>query len=150
MFAGLLTLALGALSACGASTSGSGTTSPTTPVTSPLTLVNDNITVAAKTNYDILFSVTATMQNPKVVGSFDAFGGVPNVINVYIMNDAAYRGWLKGGKADILLDSGALSTGSIDVAIPAPGWYHLLFSNYDAGQINPAQKVSAKVEMVWQ
>ena len=69
---------------------------------------------------DYAFTVEPAMKDVSVVGSFQTFGGAPNHIEVYIMDDATYKTWLKGGTAHILLDSGSLSSGDIDQAITTP------------------------------
>jgi hypothetical protein len=112
-------------------------------------LVDGNISVAALTNYDTPFNVTTDVTNVKVAGTFNAFGGVPNQIEVYILNDSVYSSWLKGQAVDLIYDWGKKTTGNFDVAIPGPGNYHLLFSNYADSQVAPAQQVSATVALQW-
>ena len=142
---GLLTI----ISGCGTA---HGITTPSTSLTpgpQSSSLVNGNISVNAQTNLDYAFTVEPTMKDVHVVGSFDTFGGAPNHIEVYIMDDATYKIWIKGGTARILLDSGSLSSGDIDQAITTPGKYHLTFTNYAPPSLSPAQQVTVSFDLKW-
>ena len=134
----------------------SGCNKATSTVTTPLvpgpqsaTLVSGDISVTAGTNLDYAFTVEPAMKDVSVVGSFQTFGGAPNHIEVYIMDDATYKTWLKGGTAHILLDSGSLSSGDIDQAITTPGKYHLTFTNYAPASLSPAQQVTVSFDLKW-
>ena len=147
--AGFLSVLLGALFACSPTT---GTTTSTTPLaTGPqsIYLINGDISVSAETRNNYAFNVTADMKDVSVVGSFKTFGGAPNAIEAYIMDDATYVNWIKGRTVRILFDSESLSSGDIDQAITVPGVYHLVFANYSEASVSPAQQVTVKIELDW-
>lgn len=149
LFAGFFIVLLSTLFACGSTTS---TTTSSTPVaTGPqsIYLVNGNISISAETRTNYAFTVSATMKNVSVVGKFSTFGGAPNSIEVYIMDDATYVKWQKGGTVHILFDSQSLSSGDIDQAITTPGKYYLIFANYHPASLSPAQQVSTSIELKW-
>jgi hypothetical protein len=135
--------------ACGPAAGTSTLTTPITPGPQSAPLVNGNISVKAGTNLDYAFTVEPAMKDVSVVGSFQTFGGAPNHIEVYIMDDATYTTWLKGGTAHILLDSGNLSSGDIDQAITTSGKYHLTFTNYASASLSPAQQVTVSFDLKW-
>ena len=137
------------LLACSPAASTSTLTAPLATGPQSSTLVNGDISVNAETNNDYAFDVTAAMKDASVVGSFKTFGGAPNHIEVYIMDDATYKLWIKGRTAHILLDSGSLSSGNIDQAITTPGEYHLIFTNYAPSSLSPAQQVTVSFDLKW-
>jgi hypothetical protein len=149
----LIAVCLSVLSLFASCRNGGPTTTSTPPpsnlVPRSVSLVNNDIQVLAKTNYDIPFSVNSTMYNVKVVGTYNTFGGLPNIIESYVMGDAAYVVWLRGQKADILFDSNPVSSGSLKVSVPGKGKYHLLFSNYAEATVAPYQQVHAEVRLEW-
>jgi hypothetical protein len=112
-------------------------------------LVSGDISVSAKTNNEYAFNVTAAMKDVSVVGTFKTFGGAPNHIEVYIMDDATYKLWIKGHTALILFDSGSLSSGAVNQAITVPGKYYLIFTNYASATISPAQQVTVSFDLKW-
>ena len=141
---------LGFVSACGQN--GEVTPTPTAPTTSgpqSAPLVIGDIEVKANTNYEVGFTVDVNMKDVKVVGNFRTFGGAPNVIQAYIMNDATYTAWLKGTSLPLVYDSGRMSIGFIDKEITAPGKYHFIFTNWSGPEVSPAQKVSATINLTW-
>ena len=149
ILAGFFTVLLGTLFACGP---GTGTTTLTTPLpTGPQSeyLINGDISVSAETRNNYAFNVTAAMKDVSVVGSFKTFGGAPNTIEAYLMDDTTYVNWLKNRTVHILFDSGSLSSGDIDQAITVPGEYHLVFANYSEASVASAQQVTVKIELKW-
>ena len=150
MLVGYFTVLLSALFACGPA---AGTTTLTTTLaTGPqsIYIVNGNISVSAETRNNYAFNISATMKDVSVVGVFKTFGGAPNTIEVYIMDDATYNKWLKNsGVPNILFDSEQLSSGDIDQAITTPGEYHLVFANYAPASLSPAQQVTTTIELKW-
>ena len=149
ILAGFFTVLLGALSACGPA---AGTTTLTTPLPAgPQSeyLINGDISVSAETRNNYAFNVTADMKDVSVVGSFKTFGGAPNTIEAYIMDDATYVNWLKNRTVHILFDSESLSSGQIDQALTVPGTYHIVFANYSSASVSPAQQVTVQIELKW-
>jgi hypothetical protein len=144
---GVCILLLSVVSACGSKTT--AVTTPTTPGPNTLSLIKGDITVNANTNYDTSFTVDANMKDVKIQGKFQTFGGAPNVIEAYIMDDATYNNFLKGKEARFLFDSDKLSTGFIDFALTDPGKYHLTFTNWYDITISPAQKVTVNIDLNW-
>ena len=138
---------LGMMTACGKGS----TVAPTPTVTGPQsqTLVSGDISVSAQTNFDYAFTVTAAMKQVNVNGKFNTFGGAPNHIEVYIMDDSTYTNWLKKRTVHILFDSGLMSSGTVDQAITVPGKYHLIFTNYAPATLAAAQQVHTQVILNW-
>jgi hypothetical protein len=143
----LFVAVLSMITACGSSS----TVTPTPTVTGPQsqTLVSGDISVSAQTNFDYAFTVTAAMKQVNVSGKFNTFGGAPNHIEVYIMDDSTYTNWLKNRIVHILFDSGMLSSGTVDQAITVPGKYHLIFTNYAPATLTAAQQVHTQVTLNW-
>ena len=112
-------------------------------------LVTGDISVNAETNLEYAFTVEGTMKDVSIVGSFKTFGGAPNHIEVYIMDDATYKLWIKGRTARILYDSGSLSNGEVNQAITTPGKYHLIFTNLAPPSLSPAQQVTVSFDLKW-
>jgi len=157
---GLLVVVLsGILSACGsaAKTTTTSTPLPTGPQSLPIIdstgATPDYITVTPETNQNYTFNIAANMQNASVSGYFQCIGGSPNLIEVYLMDDATYTKWLKnpGGQSTILYDSEEMSAGELNKANLAPGTYHLIFSNKaTASPDSPGtQEVKTKIDLNW-
>ncbi len=144
---GIIIIILGMATACG--NKPAGTTTPTVTGPQSQNLVNGDISVTAETNFDYAFEVNKAMKEVKVVGNFRTFGGAPNHIEVYVMDDDTYNNWLKGRTVHILFDSGLMSSGTIDQDIVTPGKYHLVFTNYAKATLSPAQQVTTKVDLNW-
>lgn len=145
---GVFLVLLTALSACGQKANTTSTT-PLVPGPHSSILVGGNINIAAMTNQDYAFTVDANMRDVTVSGSFDTFGGAPNSIRVFVMDDATYNAWIKGKTVPQLSDSGALSSGDLSTAIPGPGIYHLTFSNTYPAYVAVAQQVKVNILLKW-
>jgi hypothetical protein len=91
------------------------------------------------------------MQNASVTGYFYTTGGAPNLIEVYLMDNATYTKWLKnpGGQSTVLYDSEEMSSGELNKANLSPGTYHLIFSNKATADLSAAQAVVTKVDLNW-
>lgn len=137
------------LLACSPVAGTSTTTTSLVPGPQSSSLLSGNISVDAETNKDYAFTVEPTMKDTSIVGSFQTFGGAPNHIEVYLMDDATYKTWLKGGTAHILYDSGSLSNGEVNQAISTPGKYHLTFTNRASASLSPAQQVTVSFDLKW-
>jgi len=144
------------LSACGsAKTTTTSTPLPTGPQTLPIidtTAATPNyISVNAETNQNYTFNIAANMQNASVTGYFYTTGGAPNLIEVYLMDNATYTKWLKnpGGQSTVLYDSEEMSSGELNKANLSPGTYHLIFSNKATADLSAAQAVVTKVDLNW-
>ena len=149
----LVVVLLGILSACGsAKTTTSSTPLPTGPQSLPIidtTAATPNyISVTAETNQNYTFNIAANMQGASVTGYFQCNGGSPNLIEVYLMDNATYTKWLKnpGGQSTILYDSEEMSAGGLSKTNLPPGTYHLIFSNKSS---DSAQEVTTKVDLNW-
>ena len=157
ILAGLLVVVLlGILSACGsAKTTTSSTPLPTGPQTLPIidsTGATPNyISITAETNQNYTFNIAANMQGASVTGYFQCNGGSPNLIEVYLMDDATYTKWLKnpGGQSTILYDSETMSAGALDEENLPPGTYHLIFSNKATADLSASQNVVTKINLNW-
>ena len=145
---------IGVLSACGsaAKTTTTSTPLPTGPQSLPIidtTAATPNyISVTAETNQNYTFIIAANMQGVSVTGYFQCVGGSPNLIEVYLMDNATYTKWLKnpGGQSTILYDSEEMSAGGLSKTNLPPGTYHLIFSNKSS---DSAQEVTTKVDLNW-
>ncbi len=154
ILAGSFLVILGTISACGSSakTTTTSTPLPTGPQTLPIidstAATPDYITVTAETNQNYTFSIAKNMTNASVTGYFNCAGGSPNLIEVYLMNDATYTKWLKnpGGQSTILYDSEEMSAGELNKTNLPPGTYHLIFSNKST---DSAQEVVTKIDLTW-
>ena len=121
---------------------------PTGPQSAPL--LDGNISVTAETNLDNAFVVTKDMKNVTVAGYFECFGGAPNHIELYLMDDATYKKFLqKPGVPNILYDSQLMSSADINQAITLPGTYHLVFRNISPATLSPAQQVKTTITLNW-
>ena len=157
ILAGLLVVVLlGILSACGsAKTTTSSTPLPTGPQTLPIidsTGATPNyISITAETNQNYTFNIAANMQGASVTGYFQCNGGSPNLIEVYLMDNATYTKWLKnpGGQTTILYDSETMSAGALDEENLPPGTYHLIFSNKATADLSASQNVVTKINLNW-
>ena len=154
----LVVVLLGILSACGsAKTTTSSTPLPTGPQSLPIidttAATPDYITVTAETNQNYTFKIAANMQNASVTGYFQCIGGSPNLIEVYLMDNATYTKWLKnpGGQSTILYDSEEMSAGGLNKTNLPPGTYHLIFSNKATASTDSpgTQEVKTKVDLNW-
>ena len=149
IWAGFLAGLLTTLLACNTAASTPTATTPLVPGPQSSSLLSGDISVNAETNLDYAFTVEPTMKDVSVVGSFKTFGGAPNHIEVYIMDDATYNLWVKGRTARILYDSGSLSNGEVNQAISTSGKYHLTFTNYASASLSPAQQVTVSFDLKW-
>jgi hypothetical protein len=146
------------LSACGsAKTTTSSTPLPTGPQSLPIidttAATPDYITVTPSTNQNYTFNIAANMQNASVTGYFQCVGGSPNLIEVYLMDNATYTKWLKnpGGQSTIIYDSEEMSAGELNKANLLPGTYHLIFSNKATSSPDSpgTQEVVTKINLNW-
>lgn len=145
-----LVAVLSVVSACGQKSEPAPTpTGPITPGPQSIPLINGDIAVEASTNYELSFIIDTAMKDVKVVGKFRTFGGAPNAIQVYIMDDASWVTWLKGTSLPLTYDSGRLSFGLVDEAITTPGKYHLVFTNWSGPEVSAAQQVSVNFDLTW-
>jgi len=91
-------------------------------------LVNGAITVKANGSYYQQFTVTSSMRNPVVSGSFKASGGSGNDIIVYIFDSINYTNWSNGHQSSAFYNSGQVTVQNINTSL-APGSYYLVFDN---------------------
>jgi len=94
---------------------------------SELALVKGTITINPGLYHDYRFEVTSNMKNPRIVGSFEAVSG--GALYVYLFDKTNFLNWDAGGDSRTIYASGKVVTAQIDVSIPTPGTYHLIFSN---------------------
>ena len=149
IWAGFLAGLLTTLLACSPVAGTSITTTPLVSGPQSSSLVSGDISVNAETNLDYAFTVEPAMKDVSIIGSFQTFGGAPNHIEVYLMDDATYNLWVKGRTVRILYDSGNLSNGAVNQAIPTPGKYHLTFTNRASASLSPAQQVTVSFDLKW-
>ena len=127
-------------------------------------LVNGMITVPTSSYYDQSFSVTSSMQNARIIGSFEASGGLANDISVIIMDDMSFINWANSYQVQKVMDavaflnwakehpiqncyhSGRVMVGNIDVSLSS-GKYHLVFENLFGDRAS--KNVITRVDLNW-
>jgi hypothetical protein len=93
-------------------------------------------TVAAHASKECVFTVPAKMEGAKIEGHFRATGGPRNSIEVWVLDDDAYVNWRNHHHPDALYNSQRVTQGTVDVPLPHPGKYHVVFNN-DFSVITP-------------
>jgi hypothetical protein len=93
-------------------------------------------TVAAHASKECVFVVPAKMEGAKIEGRFRATGGPHNSIEVWVLDDDAFVNWRNHHKVDALYNSQRVTQGTVDVPLPHPGKYHVVFNN-DFSVITP-------------
>lgn len=118
------------------------------PIVDSTVATPNYISIPAETNKNYTFNIAQNMTNVSVTGYFECTESSPNLIEVYIMDDATYAKWLKNpsGQSTILYDSEEMSSGSVSETNLTPGTYHLVFSNKSS---DAAQDVIAKIDLYW-
>jgi len=160
------------LSVIGCSGGGGGQGSPGTVPQQPTSvlvpqsqnLVNGIITVLASGYYDQPFLVTSSMQNARIIGSFEVSGGLANDISVTIMDDMSFINWANGYQVQKVMDdvafanwakdhpiqdcyhSGRVMVGNIDVFLSSEK-YHLVFENMFGDRAS--KSVTTRVDLNW-
>jgi len=140
-------------SACGSTAKTTTTSTPlpvgpqTLPIVDSTGATPNYISIPLETNQNYTF-IIAKMTAASVTGYFNCTGGSPNLIEVYLMNDATYAKWLKnpGGQSTILYDSEEMSAGALNQTNLPPGTYHLVFSNKSS---DATQDVVTKIDLNW-
>lgn len=91
----------------------------------PRKIVTGSFTVPAAKFSEAKFTLT---KESRLTGQFQASGGAGNDIQAFILDEAAYANWRKGGQVEAWYNSGTQTTGDIDVSLMA-GAYYIIFSN---------------------
>ncbi len=91
------------------------------------TVVKGTINIKAGSYSSTSFSVTSDMKNVRLQGHFREVGGT--ALYVYLFDDLNFQNWSASADSTVLYQSGEAVIGNIDVPIPSPGTYHLVFSN---------------------
>ncbi|MFZ2036196.1 MAG: hypothetical protein WAU62_04690 [Dehalococcoidales bacterium] len=141
-------------SACGSTAKTTTTSTPlpvgpqTLPIVDSTGATPNYISIPLETNQNYTFIIAKNMTAASVTGYFNCTGGSPNLIEVYLMNDATYAKWLKnpGGQSTILYDSEEMSAGALNQTNLPPGTYHLVFSNKSS---DATQDVVTKIDLNW-
>lgn len=110
-------------------------------------LVNGIITVQGNNYYRQQFSVTSSMQNAAVSGSFRASGGSGNDIKVLIIDSTAFINWSNGHTVSTYYNSGQLTVSSFNIALPV-GTYYLILDN--TFSMISSKQVNTQVNLQWQ
>ncbi len=116
---------------------------PPTPVRQ--VLVSGSFDVRPNSYSMFPFTVPSGATQVKIRGSFRAFGGAGDDIQIVIGSPSDFDNWIKGGDIDTLYDTGKVSTGTINPGNLAPGDYVLGFSNMFS--IFTRRKVTALVTL---
>jgi hypothetical protein len=116
-------------------------------------VTDGHFTVAVKDFQDFAFTVGEGVKDVRLSGHFKATGGTASLIYVVVMTDDQFAEWQKPHKVPpspknggALYNSGAVSQGNIDLAVPnAPANYHVVFNNSNF----PYPK-SVETDLSWQ
>ncbi len=88
------------------------------------------ITVNAGTYSYFTLTVPAEAANVKLQGHFTASGGSGNDIEAYVLSQDQYTNWQNGHATSTFYNSGKVTAGEIEAALPAgAGTYYLIFDN---------------------
>ncbi len=95
------------------------------------------------------FKVLPEMQKTRVVGKFEASGGSGNDVRVVLLTPAQFVKWRnREPSVATVYDSGRVRASTVDVALPEPGTYHLVFDN--TFSVMSAKNVSADIRMTYE
>lgn len=86
-------------------------------------------TVAAHASKDCVIIVPAKMEGAKIEGRFRATGGPHNSIEVWVLDDDAFVNWRNHHHVNALYNSHRVTQATVDVPLPHPGKYHVIFNN---------------------
>jgi hypothetical protein len=86
-------------------------------------------TVAAHASKDCVIVVPAKMEGAKIEGHFRATGGPHNSIEVWVLDDDAFINWQNHHRLNALYNSQRVTQGTVNVPLPHPGKYHVVFNN---------------------
>ncbi len=93
-------------------------------------LIAAQIAVPRGALQSVPFTIDADrMQGARVVGRFEAAGGRGNDVEVFITDADGLVNLQNGHPADVLYQSGKVTTGEIAVSVPKAGSYFLVFNN---------------------
>lgn len=109
----------------------------------PKLLCESAFTIAAHASKDCVVMVPVGMQAPRIEGHFSATGGPHNSIVVWVLDDDAFINWQNHHHVTALYNSQRVTQGTIAVALPHPGKYHVVFNN-DFSVLTP-KAVQAKL-----
>ncbi len=95
----------------------------------PRLLCGTAFTIAAHSSKDCAFTVTQAMGAAKIEGRFRATGGPRNSIEVWVLDDDAFVNWRNHHHVTPLYNSEKVTQGTLDLVLPRPGRYHIIFNN---------------------
>lgn len=99
------------------------------PVRHTQTIMNTAITVRALSYSYYQFAVPAGATAVAVDGHFNATGGSGNDIEVYILNHDEFVNFQNGHSTPTYYNSGKVTDGAINAALPGGGTFFLVFNN---------------------
>lgn len=100
-----------------------------TAVASAVPVVNGSFVVEPRTFKDFKLVVPTGIRNARVEGTFSA-SGARNDIEVMLLDEHEFQNWRNRHKFTATYDSGRVTAGKINVALPAdPATYVIVFSN---------------------
>lgn len=104
---------------------------PAAPVLRPVSekMFSGQLIVRAGNYVYRKFTVSPTMRDVRVVGSFHASGGSGHDIQAVLAEESEFENWINGHQAQVLYSTGQITNGKIDVYITQPGTYFLAFNN---------------------
>ena len=111
-------------------------------------IIDGSIAVARDNYYHVSLSVDMSrMWDVTVSGSFTAYGGSGNDVEVLILNDVSSRNWINTDTVADLYHSGRVTTDTFDVPITASGAYHLVYR--DKFSIISTKTVTTTIDVKW-
>jgi hypothetical protein len=101
-----------------------------TPVARTETIVDDSITISARSYSYYNFTIPLnSVANCEVSGSFSISNISAIGIRVYIMNSTNFLAWKNGDSWSTYYNSGQVTAGKITADLPRTGTYYLVYDN---------------------
>jgi hypothetical protein len=91
------------------------------------------------------FNVPPALENPTLVGTFQAVGGIGNDIQFVIATEEEFNVWRNTKTGTLLYDSGRMIVGNVEFPFPSAGRYCAGFSN--AWSMFSGKSVSTDLKM---
>jgi hypothetical protein len=110
-------------------------------------VVDDIVSVPPAKTWHKTIDIPATISGVKMLGWCVASGGARNDIKVLVLNDIDFYNWKNFNPVKGLYQSEKSTVATIEIEIPKPGRYHLVFSNWFSEF--SSKEVIAKVYLYW-
>jgi predicted nucleic acid-binding Zn ribbon protein len=91
--------------------------------------IDAGFTVPKLGSHAYKFMIPVGAIDPVLQGHFDATGGAGNDVEVWLMNDDQYVNWQNRHSVTPIYSSGRVTQGTVNIPLPQPGTYYLVFNN---------------------